>query len=107
MAYDFTKLKTNLERKGYEVHIFDGKEAAAEFINGQIDGKTVGFGGSVTLHQMELFEKLASTSAAPLSNNMNAAIVAIPSIVSAFSGVLPVLCYVWLANWLAYPYEKK
>ena len=61
-----------------------------------------------TMHLIQgLFEKLASTSAAPLSNNMNAAIVAIPSIVSAFSGVLPVLCYVWLANWLAYPYEKK
>ncbi len=55
----------------------------------------------------ELFEKLTATSGAPLSNNMNAAIVAIPSLLSALSGFLPVLCYIWLANWLVDPYEKK
>lgn len=59
MSYDFTRLKESLEQKGYQVHIFDTKEEAAEYIDSQIDGKTVGMGGSVTLHQLELFEKLS------------------------------------------------
>lgn len=60
MSYDFTKLKENLEQKGYQVHIFDTKEEAAEYLDNQIDGKTVGMGGSVTLHQLEIYEKLAT-----------------------------------------------
>lgn len=59
MSYDFTRLKENLEQKGYQVQIFDTKEEAAEYLDSQIDGKTVGMGGSVTLHQLDLFEKLS------------------------------------------------
>ncbi len=59
MKYDFTKLKLNLEEKGYYVNVFDNKELAADFINGQIIGKTVGLGGSVTIHQMNLFAMLS------------------------------------------------
>lgn len=59
MSYDFTKLKKNLEQKGYQMHIFDTKEEAAEYLDNQIDGKTVGMGGSVTLHQLGIYEKLA------------------------------------------------
>ncbi len=60
MAYDFTKLKVNLENKGYRVSVFDKKEDAAQYLDGQIDGKTVGFGGSVTLHEMNLFGMLST-----------------------------------------------
>lgn len=60
MTYDFTKLKNNLEDKGYQVSAFATKEAAAEYLNGQIDGKVVGFGGSVTLHEMNLYSLLAT-----------------------------------------------
>lgn len=59
MAYDYTVLKENLEKKGYQVAIFDTKEAASEYLDSQIDGTSVGIGGSVTLHQMEVFEKLS------------------------------------------------
>ena len=58
MTYDFTNLKKNLEDKGYKVSVFDTKESAAEYLDEQIDAKVVGFGGSVTLREMELFEKL-------------------------------------------------
>lgn len=58
MAYDFTTLKNNLEEKGYIVTVFETKEKATEYINSQIVGKVVGFGGSVTLHEMNLFEAL-------------------------------------------------
>lgn len=55
---DFTVLKENLERLGYQVTEFDTKEAATEYMDSRIDGKTVGFGGSMTLKEMELSDKL-------------------------------------------------
>jgi len=57
--YDFAILKQNLESKGYQVTIFDNKEEAAGYINSQINDKTVGLGGSVTIHDMNLFEMLS------------------------------------------------
>ena len=60
MAYDFTKLKNNLENKGYQVSVFDTMEAAGEYLDGQINKKVVGFGGSVTLHEMNLFSMLST-----------------------------------------------
>lgn len=57
--YNLTSLKTNLVQKGYIVHIFDTKESAANYIDKQINEKTVGLGGSVTIHQMNLFAMLS------------------------------------------------
>ena len=59
MTYDFKSLKDNLEKKGYKVAVFDNKEAATKYLDSQIDGKTVGFGGSVTLREMNLFDALS------------------------------------------------
>ena len=59
-AYNFTNLKANLEQKGYIVHIFDTKEDAANYLDQQIDGTTVGLGGSVTIRQMELIRFLST-----------------------------------------------
>ena len=59
MSYDLTKIRTALEKKGYEVKEFADKESAASYLNEQIDGKTVGLGGSVTLHQMKVFAMLS------------------------------------------------
>lgn len=59
MAYDFTYLKNNLENKGYKVVVLPTKEKAAEYLDNQIHGKRVGFGGSVTLHEMQLYELLS------------------------------------------------
>ena len=57
---NWTTLQENLERKGYRVQHFVTGEQAAMYLNGQIDGATVGFGGSLTLHQMHLFPLLAA-----------------------------------------------
>lgn len=57
---DFTEIKSNLERLGYKVSCFDTAKEAADYIASQIDNKTVGFGGSVTLDEMGLYEKLAA-----------------------------------------------
>ena len=56
---DFTKLKANLESLGYGVTCFDTAEDAADYLDDKIRGKTVGFGGSVTLEQMGLYDRLA------------------------------------------------
>ena len=60
MTYDFTKLKNALEEKGYQVSVFDTKEAAAEYMDNEINGKVIGFGGSVTLHEMNLYKMLST-----------------------------------------------
>ena len=54
----FEKLKNNLEKKGYMVKIFSSSDEAAEYIDGEIDNKTVGIGGSMTVKQMGLYDKL-------------------------------------------------
>lgn len=57
---DFTVVKKNLEELGYKVSCFATACEAAEYMNEQIDGKSVGFGGSMTLQEMGLYEKLES-----------------------------------------------
>ncbi len=59
MKYDLNNVKKNLEKKGYCVHIFENKELAAKYIDTQIDQKIIGFGGSVTIQQMQLYEMLS------------------------------------------------
>ena len=57
---DFTKLKERLERNRFTVTTFaDGREAAA-YLNREIDGVTVGCGGSVTLQELGLYDSLAA-----------------------------------------------
>ena len=48
----FDTLKTNLEKRGYTVSVFATAAEATDYLDGKISGKTVGFGGSVTLDQM-------------------------------------------------------
>ena len=55
---DIVKLQENLKQRGFAVSYFDKKEDAAQYICGQISGQKVGLGGSVTLDQMGLYEKL-------------------------------------------------
>ena len=53
-------LKKHLQELGYEVSHFATGAEAADYLNSKIDGKTVAFGGSVSLQQMGLCEKLDS-----------------------------------------------
>ena len=57
---DFTTIKTNLQQLGYKVSCFDTAAEAADYLDSKIDGTTVGFGGSVTIGQMGLEEKLSA-----------------------------------------------
>lgn len=57
---DMELLKTNLERRGYAVSRFATAQEACDYLDRQIDGCTVGFGGSVTLQEMGLPPRLAT-----------------------------------------------
>ena len=56
---DFSKVEQALKDRGYTVSTFSTAHEAAAYLDRQIDGKTVGFGGSVTLQDMGLYELLS------------------------------------------------
>lgn len=56
---DFTKVEQALRQRGYTVHIFETGAEAADYLNGAIDGVSVGIGGSVTVQQLGLYDRLA------------------------------------------------
>ena len=57
---DYEKLTQNLEKRGFTVAKFATAAEAAAFLDSEIDGKSVGFGGSVTVEQMGLYPRLAA-----------------------------------------------
>ncbi len=59
---DFTNIKKNLEALEYTVSCFETAAEAAEYLTGAIQNTTVGFGGSMTLKEMGLYEKLGETN---------------------------------------------
>lgn len=57
---DFTAVKKNLEARGFTVNTFATGAEAAGYLDSVIDGRSVGFGGSVTLQELGLYDRLAS-----------------------------------------------
>lgn len=55
---DFSTVKKNLEAREYSVSIFKTSSEAVKYLNAKIDNQTVGFGGSMTLEEINLFEYL-------------------------------------------------
>lgn len=55
---DIARTIDNLRREGFSVSYFETGEEAAAHIAAGLDGKTVGIGGSVTVEQIGLYEKL-------------------------------------------------
>ena len=56
---DLQKAARALERRGYDVRTFSTAAEAAAYLDGQIDGKTVGIGGSMTVKQLGVADRLA------------------------------------------------
>ena len=54
------EVKKNLEARGFTTGIFATAAEAADYLDSVIDRTTVGFGGSMTLQQMGLYERLGS-----------------------------------------------
>ena len=52
----FDTVRKNLEDRGYAVRVFGTGAEAAAYLDGAVDGKTVGFGGSMTLDQLGVYD---------------------------------------------------
>ena len=50
----FDVVKKNLENRGFAVSCFATSAEAVAYLDSQIDGKTIGFGGSMTLEALGL-----------------------------------------------------
>ena len=57
---NFDTVKKNLEDRGYAVEVFASGAEAAAYLDGAVDGKSVGFGGSATLDALGLYERLGT-----------------------------------------------
>ena len=56
----FDKVKKSLEDKGYTVSCFENVSEACDYLNKEIDGVTVGHGGSMTISEMGICDLLTS-----------------------------------------------
>lgn len=56
---DLTAAVQSLQQRGYTVHRFATGREAADYLNEQIDGVTVGIGGSSTVDALGLYERLS------------------------------------------------
>ena len=57
---DLEKLRRNLEAEGFNVSCFGTAAQAADYLDAALDGKSVGIGGSVTIRDMGLAERLST-----------------------------------------------
>lgn len=48
----------NLEQRGFVAHYFETGKEAAEYVSGQLNGQTIGIGGSSTVMSIGLYEEL-------------------------------------------------
>lgn len=56
---NFDHLREKLEKNGFAVSVFATGEEAAAYLNEQIDQRTVGMGGSMTIAELGLRERLS------------------------------------------------
>lgn len=56
----FEAVKRNLEARGFRVKVFATGAEAAAYLNGAIDGVSVGIGGSLTVQELGLGDTLAA-----------------------------------------------
>ena len=57
---DIARLRSNLEAEGFQTSYFETAEEACAYRDRELDGRSIGFGGSQTVRDMGLFERLAS-----------------------------------------------
>lgn len=57
---DITKLRANLEERGFSTSFFETAGEAADYLDSQIDGVSVGIGGSITVQELGIYERLSA-----------------------------------------------
>lgn len=56
---DIEKLCKNLKAEGFQTSRFPTVQAACDYLDGALDGRTIGFGGTMTAAEMGLYERLS------------------------------------------------
>ena len=56
----FEAVQKNLEARGFSVKVFATGKEAADYLDSVLDGTSVGIGGSVSVQQLGLYDRLAS-----------------------------------------------
>lgn len=51
-------MEENLKKRGFSCSIFPDRERAVSYLDGKIDGVTVGIGGSMTVKELGLYDRL-------------------------------------------------
>lgn len=69
---DFAAIRANFENHGFATQFFQTKEQARDYLVHALDRRAIGFGGSVTLEEMGLFEALSEKNAVVWHNRVNA-----------------------------------
>ena len=59
---DVQRTIDSLSRRGFAVRYFETAAEAADYLAGSISGKSVGIGGSVTIEQLGLYDRLAQNN---------------------------------------------
>ena len=59
---DIDKILKTFEARGFKALYFDSPEKAVAFLSSEIKGTEVGMGGSVTIKELSLFEKLSESN---------------------------------------------
>lgn len=57
---DIEKLRKNLEAEGFQTSYFPTTEAACDYLDKELDGRTIGLGGTMTVVEMGLYPRLAA-----------------------------------------------
>ena len=86
---NYEVLMENLKKRGYEVTFFPTAEDAAKYLDKEIDGVSVGSGGSMTLQEMGLLERLGkhNTIASHWQGDPVAAAMTTPVYLSSVNGL--------------------
>lgn len=59
---NFDKVQKNLEKRGFSVSVFETGKEASDYLNREIRGKSIGFGGSMTIKGLGLFDSLSENN---------------------------------------------
>lgn len=67
---DYTTIRHNFENHGFSTRLFASAEEARDYLVKTLERQTIGFGGSVTLRELGLFEALQEKNAVVWHNKV-------------------------------------
>ena len=67
---DYNKIQENFQAHGFSTHFFPTKDDAKDFFINTLQRETIGFGGSITLQQLGLYEALLQNNSVVWHNKV-------------------------------------